>query len=148
MAKKVGNIDHDSGNLISEHGFGHKKQPHGKGIGNKSKAQTGGGGVAKGSGSQPSGGKVGYIDHDKGKLISEGGAGHAKQPHRGDDTGAGKNDVAAHHVGHTANAKFGTGAGIFKAGGGSNAHGFRGTQKKGVLRVSGHGGAHQIGCKR
>lgn len=32
MGKKVGNIDHMEGHLVSEHGFGHKKQPQGKSI--------------------------------------------------------------------------------------------------------------------
>ena len=30
----------------------------------------------------------------------------------------------------------------------SNAHGYKGNVSKGALRVSGHSGAHQIGCRK
>lgn len=152
MARKsVGNIDHGGSALTSKSSVGHEDQPGGRSIGvgqmSVHKKDTRGG-ATKGSGSQPSGGKVANIDHMDGKLISKGGSPHLKQPKRGDDTGAGRNAVAEHHVGHTGSRNFGTGHGIFRPGNASNAHRFHGTENCGALRVSGHGGAHQIGKRR
>lgn len=99
------------------------------------------------------GGGEGKAGHTK--LVHETNSGHLKQPHRGDPTGAGRNAVAEHHVGHVMSREpsaAGHGNGVLAAASrrvpAHNAHAFRGTQKCGVLRVSGHSGAHQIGCKK
>lgn len=99
---------------------------------------------------------VGNIDHHgSGKgprrtgLVSKGGAQHSSQPHKGDDTGAGHNGVAEHHRGHTMQGKHSPGgSGIFTHPFSSNAWCFPKQTKSGVLRTSGHSGAHQVGKRK
>lgn len=67
---------------------------------------------------------------------------NAKQP-QGKSLGAGRTDIAEHHMGHGMKA-----AHSFKPPPQGNAHCFPGTQKRGQLRVSGHSGAHMIGCRK
>jgi hypothetical protein len=62
-----------------------------------------------------------------------------KQPH-GKSIGAGRKDIAEHHIGHGMGP-----AHTFKMPKTDGAHGFTGTHKSGFHRVSGHKGAHQVG---
>lgn len=76
------------------------------------------------------------------KLLTEGdeGAGHTKQPH-GNPIGI------PEEVEHHKKSTFGGSAHTFPAHKGES-HTFRGTNKSGALRMSGHSGAHRLGCKK
>ena len=88
--------------------------------------------------------KVAHIDHMEGKLVSEPGFTHKKQPH-GKSIEAGTTDVAEHHKSST----FGGVAHSFRPPAANRADGYGHsiTQRKGPLRMSGVKGAHRIGCK-
>ena len=72
-------------------------------------------------------------------LVGQDSEGHAKQPH-GKSLGAGRTDIAEHHMGHGMKA-----AHSFKPPPQGNAHTFPGTHKSGHHRLSGHRGAHMLG---
>ena len=93
-----------------------------------------------GSGKEHHGGEVAGIPKPGGsKLLEEGVAGHAKQPH-GKSIGVGMGEGAEHHKG------FGMGeAHSFKPPPQGDSHCFPGTTKRGAYRVSGARGAHMLG---
>jgi|SRR6516162_1004334 len=89
-------------------------------------------------------------------LAEKAGMGHAKQPHRGDPTGAGRLAVAEHHVGHVMKHEHDSHesvthepmtAHVFRnpMGGDSHGYGHSSYERHGFLRHSGHKGAHRIG---
>ena len=90
------------------------------------------------------------------KLAELAGMGHKKQPHKGDDTDAGRNKVAEHHVGHVMKHEHDSHnavthepmtAHVFRNPMGGDAHGYGHSsyEKHGFLRHSGHKWAHRIG---
>jgi hypothetical protein len=141
-------------------GGAHAKQPRGKSIGNASEftghkanqsyqaeLREHHGGEAKGSSmGKHHGGEVahtGPADRGGSELQDKGpAAGNHHQP-AGKSLGAGRTDVAEHHVGHN----FGGVAHSFRppAANMASGYGHSITQRKGPLRMSGHSGAHQVG---
>lgn len=139
-------------------GGAHAKQPHGKSTGEPDIDKPGfknyGTEQKEHWGNKASGKHIGghaYDDHAVANVGSEEGSARGseltgrdtpdpnhKQPH-GKSIGAGSHG-AEHHKGYG-----GTAAHTFRPPPASNAHNFQGTQKRGLLRVSGHSGAHQIG---
>lgn len=152
----------------------HAKQPHGKSIGaapehakhraNQSfeaevKEHNSGGKhgavaniAAKGGSTMGHRGEVANVDKPEGShLLEQDNDRHAKQ-HKGDGVGVAmhKSDGkggAEHHKGST--MAHGSPY-VFRAPPATNAHGYghSGGQRKGHLRMSGHSGAHMIGCKK
>lgn len=135
----------------------HAKQPRGKSIGN---APTftghrpnqsydaeltehhgkGGSGMGKHHGEVANNGPA---DRGGSELQEKGPApGNHSQP-QGKSLGAGRTDIAEHHVGQN----FGGVAHSFRPPAANMAHGYghAGGQRKGVLRMSGHSGAHRVG---
>ncbi len=162
---KFHNVRHSPGGPANNDGYtpasphvagaGHAKQPKGHGgklgyaEGRHTPNQSYGAEQREHAGPTKQGSEMGkskevaYVGSGKrgSGLISEGGAEHDSQPH-GKSIGAG-GDADAKVL-----RNFGGGEPfIFRAPAG---HGdcFRGTQKSGQLRVSGHSGAHQIGKRK
>jgi hypothetical protein len=133
-------------------GGAHAKQPKGKSIGvpdiDKPGSHSYHGEQKEHWGSEASG-KEGHSD----KPVANVGSGkrgtelmektnsdeNAKQP-SGKSIGAGRKDIAEHHMGHGMGP-----ATQFRMPATSGAHGFTGTHKQGLHRVSGHKSAHMIG---
>ena len=135
----------------------HAKQPHGKSIGNATEFTghrpgqsydaeltehhgKGGSGMGKHHGEVAF---TGPADRGGSELQEKGpAAGNHSQP-AGKSLGAGRTDVAEHHVGKN----FGGVAHSFRAPAANMAHGYNhsGNLRQGALRMSGHPGAHRVG---
>ena len=137
-------------------GGAHAKQPHGKSIGVPDIDKPGWknyegerkehmGLESRGGDGEGHRGTVANVGSEKRgtELVGKGPApsGH-KQP-QGHSLGAGRTDIAEHHMGHGMKA-----AHSFKPPPQGYSHCFPGTQKRGQLRVSGHAGAHQFGHRK
>ncbi len=138
-------------------GGAHAKQPHGKSIGNATEFTghrpnqsydaeltehhgKGGSGMGKHHGEVAN---TGPADRGGSELQDKGPAPSNHHQPAGKSLGAGRTDVAEHHVGQN----FGGVAHSFKPPAANMAHGYghAGGQRKGVLRMSGHSGAHRVG---
>lgn len=138
----------------------HAKQPHGKSIGNapeftghkhgqdyQAELREHHGSGAGGSDMGKHHKEVAYVgEADRGtKLVGEAGFGHHDQP-AGKSLGAGRTDIAEHHKGHGMSSV----AHSFRPPAANNSHGYgHGVgQRHGVLRMSGHSGAHRVGSRK
>lgn len=98
-----------------------------------------------GDGERHGGGPVANVGSEKRgtELVGEGPASSGHKQPRGKSIGAGSKNIAEHHIGHGMGP-----ATSFRMPQTSGAHGFTGTHKRGLHRVSGHSGAHQIGHRK